>query len=31
VTRDWAYWVENRLRERLDLAGVPVVIDFRQK
>jgi GTPase len=31
VTRDWAYWVENRLRERLGLAGVPVVIDFRHK
>jgi GTPase len=28
VTRDWAYWVENRLRERFSLAGVPVVIDF---
>jgi GTP-binding protein len=31
VTRDWGYWVENRLRERLGLAGVPVVIDFRKK
>jgi GTP-binding protein len=28
VTRDWAYWVENRLRDRFALAGVPVVIDF---
>jgi GTP-binding protein len=28
LTRDYAYWVENRLRERLELAGVPVVIDF---
>ena len=28
ITRDWAYWVENRLRERFDLAGVPVVIDY---
>jgi GTP-binding protein len=28
VTRDWAYWVENRLRERFDLAGIPVIIDF---
>ena len=28
VTRDWAYWVENRLRDRFGLAGVPVVIDF---
>jgi GTP-binding protein len=28
VTRDYAYWVENRLRDRFELAGVPVVIDF---
>jgi GTPase len=28
MTRDYGYWVENRLRERFDLAGVPVVIDF---
>jgi GTP-binding protein len=28
VTRDWAYWVENRVRDRFGLAGVPVVIDF---
>jgi GTPase len=28
VTRDYGYWVENRLRERFGLAGVPVVIDF---
>ena len=28
VTRDYGYWVENRLRERFELAGVPVVIDF---
>ena len=28
MTRDYGYWVENRLRERLELAGVPVVIDF---
>ena len=28
LTRDYGYWVENQLRERLDLAGVPVVIDF---
>ena len=30
VTRDWAYWVENRVRERFELAGVPVIIDFRR-
>jgi GTPase len=28
ITRDYGYWIENRLRERFDLAGVPVVIDF---
>jgi GTPase len=28
VTRDYGYWVENRLRDRFELAGVPVVIDF---
>ena len=28
ITRDWAYWVENRLRERFDLAGVPLIIDY---
>jgi GTPase len=29
VTRDYAYFVENRLRERYRLEGVPVVIDFK--
>jgi GTPase len=28
VTRDYAYWVENQLRERFGLEGVPVSIDF---
>jgi GTP-binding protein len=28
VTRDYGYWVENQLRERLALEGVPVTIDF---
>ena len=28
VTRDYAYWVENQLRDRFDLQGVPVSIDF---
>ena len=28
ITRDWAYWVENRMREEFGLSGVPVVIDF---
>lgn len=28
VTRDYAYFIENRLRERYGLDGVPVIIDF---
>jgi len=28
MTRDYGYWVENRIRERFGLAGIPVVIDF---
>jgi predicted GTPase len=28
ITREYGYWVENQLRERFDLAGVPVAIDF---
>jgi GTPase len=28
VTRDYAYFLENRLRERFGLQGVPVVIDI---
>ncbi len=28
VTRDYAYFLENRLRERFGLEGVPLVIDF---
>jgi len=31
VTRDWAYFLENRLRERYGLDGVPVIIDFRER
>jgi GTP-binding protein len=31
VTRDYAYYVENALRERVDLNGVPVIIDFVRK
>ena len=30
VTRDYAYWVENELRRRFDLEGVPVSIDFKK-
>jgi GTPase len=29
VTRDYAYFLENRLRERLGLHGVPLVIDLK--
>jgi GTP-binding protein len=29
ITRDYAYYVENQLRERLGLEGVPLVIDFK--
>jgi len=28
ITRDYGYWVENELRGRFALAGVPVSIDF---
>ncbi len=28
LTRDYGYWVENELRDRLALQGVPVIIDF---
>jgi GTPase len=28
ITRDYAYWVENKLRERFELQGIPVSIDF---
>lgn len=29
ITRDYAYFVENQLRERFGLEGVPLVIDFK--
>jgi GTP-binding protein len=28
ITRDYGYWVENQLRERFNMQGVPVTIDF---
>ncbi|HEY6015600.1 MAG TPA: ribosome biogenesis GTPase Der [Gaiellaceae bacterium] len=28
ITRDYGYWVENELRKRFELQGVPVDIDF---
>jgi GTP-binding protein len=31
VTRDYAYYLENRLRERYGFEGVPLVIDFVER
>jgi len=31
VTRDYGYFVENRLREALDYDGVPLIIDFKER
>ena len=31
VTRDYAYFVENRLRERYHLEGIPLIIDFVER
>jgi GTPase len=31
VTRDYAYYLENRLRERYRLEGIPLIIDFVQR
>ncbi len=31
VTRDYAYFIENRLRERYRLEGVPAIIDFVER
>jgi GTP-binding protein len=31
VTRDYAYFVENRMRERYGLEGVPLLIDFVER
>ncbi len=31
MTREYAYYLENRLRERLALDGVPVIIDFTER
>jgi len=28
ITRDYAYWVENKLRDQYEMQGVPVSIDF---
>jgi GTPase len=31
VTRDYAYFIENRIRERYGLDGIPVIIDFVER
>ena len=31
MTRDYAYFVENRLRERFGLDGMPLIIDFKER
>jgi GTPase len=31
VTRDYAYFVENRLRERYRMDGIPLIIDFVER
>jgi GTP-binding protein len=31
VTRDYAYYVENRLRERYRLEGIPLIIDYVER
>jgi GTP-binding protein len=31
VTRDYAYFIENRLRARYGMDGVPLIIDFNER
>jgi len=31
VTRDYAYFIENRLRERYRMEGIPLIIDFVER
>jgi GTP-binding protein len=31
VTRDYAYYIENRLRDRYRLEGIPLIIDFVER
>ena len=28
ITRDYGYWIENQIRDRFELEGVPVTIDY---
>jgi GTP-binding protein len=31
ITRDWAYHLENRMREEFAMEGIPLIIDFVPK
>jgi GTP-binding protein len=31
VTRDYAYYVENRMRARFGMDGIPLIIDFNER
>ena len=31
MTRDYGFWLENRLRQRFDLDGVPLIIEVRTR
>ncbi len=31
VTRDYAYFIENRMRERYRMEGIPLIIDFVER
>jgi GTP-binding protein len=31
VTRDYAYYLENRMRERYRMEGIPLMIDFVER
>jgi len=31
ITRDYAYFLENRLRDRYGMQGIPLIIDFRPR
>jgi GTP-binding protein len=31
LTRDYMFWLENRLRRAFDLDGVPLIIEVRER
>ena len=31
MTRDYGFWLENRLRQRFDLDGVPLIIEVKTR